>query len=122
VTGQISLIGIYRQQDEFLPIARLGRRRGPCKLPGLAGEAVSLWALWKFAGFRAFAVYACLPAAILVSGFHGSTDSLCAALVLVAAIAFDRERYFTSSVLWSAALNVKLVPPGPPAITVIRDT
>ena len=80
------------------------------KLPGLAGEAISLWALWKFAGPRAFALYACLPAAILVSGFHGNTDNLCAALVLVAAIAFDRERYFTSGLLWSAALNVKLIP------------
>lgn len=80
------------------------------KLPGVAGEAVSLWALWKFGEPRAFALYACLPAAILVSGFHGNTDSLCAALVLVAAIAFDRERYFTSGLLWSAALNVKLMP------------
>ena len=80
------------------------------KLPGLAGEALSLWALWRFAGPRAFALYACLPAAVLVSGFHGSTDSLCAALVLVAAIAFDRERYLSSGLLWSAALNVKLMP------------
>lgn len=80
------------------------------KLPGLAGEAISLWALWRFAGPRTFAIYACLPASILVSGFHGNTDCLCAALVLVAAIAFDRDHYFISGVLWSAALNVKLIP------------
>jgi hypothetical protein len=80
------------------------------KLPGLAGEGLALWALWRFAGRRAFVVYAWLPAAILVSGFHGNTDSLYAAVVLVAAIAFDRGKYFLSGVLWSAALNVKLLP------------
>ncbi len=80
------------------------------KLPGLAGEGLTLWALWRFAGRRAFVVYAWLPAAILVSGFHGNTDCLYAAIILVAAIAFDKGKYFLSGVLWSAALNVKLLP------------
>jgi hypothetical protein len=80
------------------------------KLLGLAGEALSMWALWRYASPRAFAVYACLPAPILVSGFHGNTDCLCAALVLVAAIAFDRKSYLLSGILWAAALNVKLMP------------
>ena len=38
------------------------------KLPGLAGEALSMWALWRFSGRPAFAVYALCPATILVSG------------------------------------------------------
>ncbi len=80
------------------------------KLPGLAGEALSLWCLWRFAGLRTFAIYACLPAAILVSSFHGNTDCLYAAFVLVAAVAFDRKQYFLSGTLWAAALNVKLIP------------
>ena len=80
------------------------------KLPGLAGEALVMWTLWRFVGLRSFAVYAWLPAPILVSSFHGSTDCLYAALVLVAALAFDRERYFLSGLLWSASLNVKLLP------------
>lgn len=80
------------------------------KLPGLAGEGLTLWALWRFSGRRAFVVYAWLPAAILVSGFHGNTDCLYAAIILVAAIAFDKGKYFLSGVLWSAALNVKLLP------------
>jgi hypothetical protein len=80
------------------------------KLPGLFGEAVTLWALWRFAGVREFAVYALLPAAILIGSFHGSTDGLYAAIVLVAAIAFDRKQFLLSGVLWSAALNVKLLP------------
>jgi hypothetical protein len=80
------------------------------KLPGLAGEALVMWALWRFVDLRAFAVYAWLPAPILVSSFHGSTDCLCAALVLLAAIAFDKDRHFLSGLLWSASLNVKLLP------------
>jgi hypothetical protein len=80
------------------------------KLPALAGEALTLWALWRFASPRAFAIYAALPAAILVSGFHGNTDPLYSALILVAAIAFDKEHYLLSGVLWGASLNVKLIP------------
>ena len=80
------------------------------KIPGLAGEALTLWALWRFAGPKASAAYAWLPAAILVSGFHGNTDGLYAALVLVAVIAFDRQRYYFAGLLLTAALNVKLIP------------
>jgi hypothetical protein len=80
------------------------------KLPGLTGEGLVLWALWRFVGLRAFVVYAWLPAAILVSSYHGNTDCLYAALVLLAAIAFDREHFFLSGLLWSASLNVKLLP------------
>lgn len=80
------------------------------KLPGLAGEALTLWALWRFASPQASAAYACMPAAILISGFHGNTDCLYAALVLVAVIAFDRQAYFAAGLLLAAALNVKLIP------------
>jgi len=104
------LMGLYAAQAWRWSSASVPNFARLIKLPGLAGEAISLWALWKFSGPRVFALYACLPAAILVSGFHGNTDSLCAALVLVAAIVFDRKRYFTSGLLWSAALNVKLFP------------
>jgi len=104
------LIGLYVRwiwdwaQGDGLAFARA------IKLPALAGEALALWALWRFASPRAFAVYALVPAPILVASFHGNTDCLYAALVLVAAIAFDKERYFLSGVLWGATLNVKLLP------------
>jgi hypothetical protein len=90
--------------DNILQFARL------IKLPGLAGEGLTMWALWRFAGPRAFAVYACQPAAILVSGFHGNSDCLYAALVLVSALAFEKENYWLSGLLWSVSLNVKLLP------------
>jgi hypothetical protein len=80
------------------------------KLPGLLGEALTMAALWRLGGARTFAIYACLPAAILISAYHGNTDCLCVALVLLAAIAFDRGRYFLSGLLWSVALDVKVLP------------
>ncbi|MDY7228978.1 glycosyltransferase 87 family protein [Hyalangium rubrum] len=89
---------------ELMGFARL------MKLPGLLGEALVLWALWRFASPRAFAAYALLPAPILVSSYHGNTDCLYAAFVLLAALMFDQRRYFLSGLLWSAALNVKLLP------------
>ena len=104
------IMGIYAAHSWLWAHADVLRFARYMKLPGLAGEALTVWALWRFAGYRAFVAYAWLPAAILVSAYHGSTDCLCAALVLVAAISFDREQYFLSGLLWSAALNVKLIP------------
>jgi hypothetical protein len=80
------------------------------KLPALAGEALALVLLWRFAGCRVAAVYALLPAPILVSAFHGNTDCLLAALLLGSALAFDRDRYLLAGLLFGAAMNVKVVP------------
>jgi hypothetical protein len=104
------LMGLYAAHAWSWAGGDLWRFARWMKLPGLAGEAMSMWALWRFCGRQAFAVYALCPAAILVSGFHGSTDCLYVALVLVAALAFDRQRYFLSGLLWSAALDVKILP------------
>jgi len=104
------LMGLYAAQAWWWSDESLWRFAQLIKLPGLAGEALTLWALWRFAGPKASAVYAWLPAAILISGYHGNTDCLYAALVLVAVIAFDRQRYFLSGLLLAAALNVKLIP------------
>ena len=55
-------------------------------------------------------MYACLPAAILVSAYHANTDCLMAAFVLDAAIAHERGRYALAGLLFACALNVKIVP------------
>jgi len=104
------LVALYLAQawrwagDDLLSLARL------VKILGLLGEALSLWALWRFAGPAVFAAYSLLPAAILVSGFHCNTDCLYAALVLVSALAFDRQHYFLSGLLLAAGCDVKFLP------------
>jgi hypothetical protein len=80
------------------------------KLLGLLGEAIVLAVCARLAGLPAFAAYAAAPAAILISAWHGNTDALMAAFMLLAAIAFDRGRYFTAGLAFGAALNVKLLP------------
>jgi len=104
------LIGLYMYaalavaDGDLLTFAHL------LKLPALAGEALTIVMLWRFAGCRAAAVYALLPAPILVSAFHGNTDCLLAALLLGSALAFDRDRYLLAGLLFGAAMNVKVVP------------
>jgi hypothetical protein len=50
------------------------------KLPSLAGELLALFLLWRYAGRPVAAIYALSPVAILISSFHGNTDSLCESL------------------------------------------
>jgi hypothetical protein len=104
------LMGLYAAQAWSWAAGDLWTFARLIKLSGLAGEAITLIALWRFAGPPAFAAYACMPAAILVSGFHANTDCLYAAFVLLAVLAFERKRHFLSGVLWSLSLNVKLLP------------
>jgi hypothetical protein len=80
------------------------------KLPGLLGEAIVLVLLWRRGGVRLAALYAILPAPILISAYHGNTDCLCIALAFVAAVACDRQRFVWAGLLLAAALNVKLIP------------
>jgi hypothetical protein len=80
------------------------------KLPGLAGELLAMALLGRLGGMRLAALYALLPAPILVSSYHGNTDCLYAAFTLAAAIAWDRQRPALAGLAMAAALNVKLIP------------
>ena len=123
--AQLGLSGTYEQMHRFNhpPLMGLYARWGWSffgddlhlfamfmKVPALLGEGLILWVLWRWASPRAAAVYACLPAAILVSAFHANTDCLMAAFVLCAAVAHERSRYALAGVLFACALNVKIVP------------
>lgn len=104
------LMGLYSMEAWRLSGGDMWTFAHLLKLPGLAGEALTIWALWRFCSSRASVVYACLPSAILISGFHGNTDCLYSALVLLTMIAYDKRRFFIAGVLLAAALNVKLIP------------
>lgn len=82
----------------------------------LGADLLTLGLLWDVHRRRgvspmllALAVYACNPVAIAVSSHHGNTDSLCAALMLLAARQQDRHRWFTAGLALAAAGNVKIV-------------
>lgn len=85
------------------------------KLPGIAADAGTSLVLWLFAAGSArrlviAAAYAWSPLAVLISGFHGSTDAVAVFLAILAMYLFDRERPFTGGLALAAACNVKLIP------------
>ena len=87
------------------------------KVPSLLADGLAsylLWRIWQPAGSLMAAVVAAAFAwnldSILVSGFHGNTDSLCALLCLVSATCIQRRAFFVAGLALAAALNVKLIP------------
>lgn len=87
------------------------------KLPMLFADLLAaslLYRSWRGRGeVRAalvFAVYCVNPISILISAYHGNTDSLCASLMLLAAVLMDGGRAFGAGLALAASINVKLVP------------
>ena len=88
------------------------------KVPGLLGDVLAVWLIVRIAAKRgtdaavwAFAAFGLSLLAILMSGYHGNTDSACAALTLLAAYLFEeRRRPGAAGFALGAALNVKLMP------------
>jgi uncharacterized membrane protein len=50
------------------------------------------------------------PVSILLSGYHGNTDCICAMFCLASAYALSRDKWGWGGVALGAAINVKLVP------------
>ncbi len=79
------------------------------------GSALLLWDIWRPVRPRIVAALAVTAfswslVAILMSGFHGNTDSLAACLCLLAAYCCERKRPFAGGLTLAGALNVKLIP------------
>jgi hypothetical protein len=56
------------------------------------------------------AIYVLSPASILISGYHGNTDSLCILGVALSALAIQRGRYFLAGCALAFAINIKIIP------------
>jgi Glycosyltransferase family 87 len=87
------------------------------KLPLIAGDAAAafiLYRVWKHKDARyaglAFAVFCWNPVSLLITSYHGNTDSLCAGLSLLAAVLVDRRLPFWGGLALGASINVKLIP------------
>jgi hypothetical protein len=57
-----------------------------------------------------FAVFCWNPVSFLISSYHGNTDSLCASLLLLAAVLMDLKLAFWAGLALAGSINVKLVP------------
>jgi Gpi18-like mannosyltransferase len=89
------------------------------RIPDILADALSCWLLYRIgssrAGPRAGAIlalaFAWSPCAILISAHHGSTDSIYAALCLLAVYcAAELDAPFLAGLALGAAINIKLIP------------
>jgi hypothetical protein len=87
------------------------------KAPSLVADALSaglVYAAWRRHSVRlgviAFALFCWSPPSILVTAYHGNTDSICAAFALLAAVLVDSERPMSGGLALGASVNVKLIP------------
>lgn len=87
------------------------------KLPSIAADALSGWLVARSWGVKgrtyaagAFAVFCWNPVSILITGYHGNTDSICAALTLLAAVLVDSELAGLGGLVLGASINIKLIP------------
>ena len=88
------------------------------KVPGVVGDAIAARALFVVSsrlrgaewGLRVVALYLWSPATILLSSFHGNTDSLYAGLLMAAIAAAVASRPGLSGLAMAAAGSVKLLP------------
>jgi hypothetical protein len=86
------------------------------KVPPLMGDLFAMSLLWRHFAPRgallaaaSVAVFSCNPVSIMVTAFHGNTDSLLAVLVLYAAILHGRFQLFGAGLAIAGAVNVKVV-------------
>lgn len=87
------------------------------KAPVVLADALSAWLVlksWNEPGSHkpaaAFALFCWNPVSLLVTAYHGNTDSLCAAISLLAATLARQKLCLWAGVALAAAINVKLIP------------
>lgn len=89
------------------------------KIPSIFADILSTYLLWKIyakrddlrTAWRVAALYAWSLTAILISAYHGNTDSIYAALCFLAMFYIQEKKgFFWSGLALGAALNVKLIP------------
>jgi hypothetical protein len=114
------LMGWWSLAALKLAIAQ-GWRFDPCfkllPIAAEAGSAMLLFSIWRKRGQRfatgalAFAAFAWNLDSLLVSGYHGNTDSLAAMFALLACWLIEEHAApFAAGLALAAAINVKLIP------------
>jgi hypothetical protein len=111
------LMGLMAGFFEKISLATGARFEYLFKAPSVLADMVSAVLIhhsWQLRRPRyaplAFALFCWSPPSILVSGFHGNTDSICASFSLLAALLIDRGRPMLGGLALGAAVNVKLIP------------
>ena len=89
------------------------------KLPAILADVLTgylLWTLWKRRqdekrAASVLSLYAFSVCSILISAYHGNTDSLCCALSFLGVFLVNEKRsHFLGGATLAAAINIKLIP------------
>jgi hypothetical protein len=87
------------------------------RLPMILADAGSVWLLSKIARrepglspLQTATLFAFCPAAILISAYHGNTDSIYTFLCLLSVYLLDADLALLAGIALAAAINIKLIP------------
>src|ERR1700736_1627240 len=88
------------------------------RLPGIIADLVSVFVLIRIRQFTlrlripnwAMLLFALSPVSVMVSGFHGNTDSVLVMFLLLAACACLRERPVWCGIFFALSCQVKIIP------------
>jgi uncharacterized membrane protein len=88
------------------------------RLPGIIADLVSVFVLIRIRQFTprlripnwAMLLFALSPVSVMVSGFHGNTDSILVMFLLLAAYACLRERPVWCGIFFALSCQVKIIP------------
>jgi hypothetical protein len=87
--------------------------KAPMVLADLASACILFYS-WRGRGALSaavvFAAFCWNPLSMLITAYHGNTDSLCASLMLLSAVLMDGGLVFWSGLALAGAINVKLIP------------
>jgi Glycosyltransferase family 87 len=129
---RVGLLATYRTDSElnhppipaywaYLAWLSSGRSAYLCaflfRLPMILADSGSVWLLTKIgrgksgvSPLQTAALFAWCPAAILISAYHGNTDSIYAFLCLLCVYLLDADLPLVAGLALAAAINVKLIP------------
>ena len=88
------------------------------RVPGIFADSICLWVVWKLLGSRvqepsirwALLMLAGAPALILVSGFHGNTDTVMAMFVVLTVYLIEKGRDGQAGAAFALSMSFKLIP------------
>lgn len=88
------------------------------RLPGIVADLISVFVLIRIRDLTpqrripnwAVLLFALSPVSVMISGFHGNTDSIIVMFLLLAAYACLRERPVLCSIFFALSCQVKIIP------------
>jgi uncharacterized membrane protein len=111
------LVGIYRLSQ--IPLVEQNGVSFPflLRLPGIVADLVTVWILFRMVKLAnpatpawSVILFALSPVSLMISGFHGNTDSIMVMFLVLAAFACVSEQPILSGLFLGLSCQVKIIP------------